>query len=237
MLGLYRVLEELTREFSHVLFESCSGGGGRFDPGMLHYMPQTWTSDDTDAYERLFIQYGTSFAYPPITMAAHVSVSPNHQVGRTTPLKTRALVSMMANLGYELDLSLLSQGDKEQVIQQIAFYKDIRKDIQFGQLYRLLSPYDGKGTCSLMESEDQKLYYLFFIQGLTKPNQASLTLPLHYLSEGTYSASEVSFGEKNKGASPLVEIAYPSDFLNHFGYTFTPQTFDFEARLIVFTKQ
>jgi len=99
MLGLYRVMEELTSKFPEVLFESCASGGGRFDPGMLYYMPQTWTSDDTDAIERLKIQYGTSLVYPSITMGAHVSAVPNHQLHRITPLTTRGNVAMGGNFG------------------------------------------------------------------------------------------------------------------------------------------
>ena len=108
MLGLYRIMEELTTAFPHILFESCSGGGGRFDPGMLYYMPQTWTSDNTDAIERLKIQYGTSLVYPNVSMGCHVSAIPNHQVHRMTPLNTRGVVAMSGNFGYELDITKLS---------------------------------------------------------------------------------------------------------------------------------
>jgi alpha-galactosidase len=104
ILGLYRVLETIVTRYPHVLFESCSGGGGRFDPGMLYYMPQTWTSDNTDAVARLRIQQGTSLAYPAISMGSHVSAVPNHQVHRNTSLMMRGHVAMAGNLGYELDL-------------------------------------------------------------------------------------------------------------------------------------
>ena len=99
------VLERITTEFPHILFESCSGGGGRFDPGMLYYMPQTWTSDNSDAVSRLKIQYGTSMVYPTSTMGAHVSAVPNHQVHRMTSLDMRGHVAMSGNFGYELDLN------------------------------------------------------------------------------------------------------------------------------------
>lgn len=249
ILGLYRVLEALTSEFDHILFESCSGGGGRFDPGMLYYMPQTWVSDDTDAYERQFIQYGTSFAYPSITMGSHVSVSPNHQTRRETPLDTRGFISMMANLGYELDLSALTKEDLRQVAKQVAYYKSIRRDIQFGRLYRLLSPFGDNGTASLVESEDKKRYYLFYFTGLYKPNKAKFTLPLTYLSEGDYIIAQISFADKKvlgrdaNGALSEVEEevevkkkAYPASFLNSFGYTFDKAKVDFEGQLIVLTK-
>ena len=115
MLGLYSVLERITTAFPHILFESCSGGGGRFDPGMLYYMPQTWTSDNTDAVSRLKIQYGTSIVYPVSAMGAHVSAVPNHQVGRMTPLETRGHVAMSGNFGYELDLTKFTDEEKENV--------------------------------------------------------------------------------------------------------------------------
>lgn len=247
MLGLYRVLKTLTHEFTDILFESCSGGGGRFDPGMLYYMPQTWTSDDTDAYERLSIQYGTSFAYPPIAMGAHVSVAPNHQVGRFTSLRTRGLVSMMANLGYELDLSALTEEEKAMVSRQVAYYKSIRKDIQFGRFFRLLPPGDERGTCFLTESPDKERYYLFFFRGLNRPHISSLTLPLHYLSEGAYKAFSVGFGDSQGemkdangellGAKEKVQdTVLHSEFLNRFGYTFDRQLADFDSHLIVFEK-
>lgn len=146
ILGLYRILDELTKRFPEVLFEGCSGGGGRFDAGMLYYMPQTWTSDCTDAAERLKIQYGTSIVYPPITMGAHVSAVPNHQSGRTIPLKMRGDVAMFGQFGYELDPAKLSEEELTEIKNQVEFYKNIRKSIQFGQMYRLKSPFDGQCT-------------------------------------------------------------------------------------------
>lgn len=143
MLGLYELLERLTAKFPHILFESCSGGGGRFDPGMLYYMPQTWTSDDTDAIERLKIQYGTSLVYPVSTMGAHVSAVPNHQVHRMTPLATRGDVAMSGNFGYELDLTRFTDEEKEIVKAQVAVYKEFRMLVQKGDLYRLKSRLTG----------------------------------------------------------------------------------------------
>ncbi|MCD8501679.1 MAG: alpha-galactosidase, partial [Bacillaceae bacterium] len=141
MLGLYYVMGEITERFPHVLFESCSGGGGRFDPGMLYYMPQTWTSDNTDAISRLKIQYGTSFVYPISSMGAHVSAVPNHQVDRMTSMEIRGHVAMAGNFGYELDVTELSIEEQEQVKQQVEMYKEIRPTIQFGKYYRLLDPF------------------------------------------------------------------------------------------------
>ena len=123
ILGLYKVLEEITTRFPDVLFESCSGGGGRFDPGMLYYMPQTWTSDNTDAIERLKIQFGTSMVYPNASIGCHVSAVPNHQVDRITPIETRGVVAMSGNFGYELDITKLPESEKEIIKEQVKLYK------------------------------------------------------------------------------------------------------------------
>ena len=141
MLGLYEVMETLVTRFPDVLFESCSGGGGRFDPGILYYMPQNWTSDDTDGAERLKIQAGTSLVYPASAMTAHVSAVPNHQTGRVTPLDFRANVAMFGNFGYELDVTKMTDDEKVTVAKQVSLYKEIRHLVQFGDLYRLLSPF------------------------------------------------------------------------------------------------
>ena len=137
MLGLYSLLDRLTRDFSQVLFEGCAGGGGRFDAGMLCYCPQIWCSDDTDAIHRIKIQYGTSFGYPPCTMGSHVSASPNHQTGRSTPLSTRAVVAMAGTFGYELDLQKLTDAEKEMVKVQIAQYKQLQPLLLEGRCERL----------------------------------------------------------------------------------------------------
>ena len=155
ILGLYRVMEELTSRFPDVLFEGCSGGGGRFDPGILYYMPQYWTSDCSDAVERLKIQYGTSMAYPAITMGAHVSAVPNHQVHRTTPLKMRGDVAMMGQFGYELDPASFTEDEKEEIKEQIIFYKKIREAVQFGTMYRLKSPFEGNISAWNFVSPDE----------------------------------------------------------------------------------
>lgn len=170
MLGLYRVLDKITSDFPKVLFESCSGGGGRFDPGMLFYMPQTWTSDDTDAVERLKIQYGTSMVYPASSMGAHVSAVPNHQVGRNTSLKMRGNVAMSGNFGYELDLTKFTEGEKEEVKAQVAEYKELRELIQFGDMYRLLSPFEGNETAWMYVSEDKAEAFAAFFRVLAVPN-------------------------------------------------------------------
>lgn len=140
VLGLYALLERLTAAFPGVLFEGCSGGGGRFDAGMLYYCPQIWCSDDTDAYERTKIQYGTSFFYPVSAVGSHVSTVPNHQTGRITPFETRGTVAMAGSFGYELDLNLLSDGEKQEVAEQIRQFKTYGPLIHNGKYYRLTNP-------------------------------------------------------------------------------------------------
>ncbi len=155
ILGVYDLYERLTSEFPHVLFESCASGGGRFDPGMLYYAPQGWASDDSDAVERLKIQYGTTYCYPVSSIGSHVSVIPNHQVFRRTPLHTRANVAYFGTFGYELDLNHLTEQEQEEVKRQIAFMKEYREVLQFGTFYRLSSPFEGNITCWMAVSEDK----------------------------------------------------------------------------------
>ena len=146
ILGVYELLERLLTAFPKLLLEGCSGGGGRFDAGMLYYSPQIWTSDDTDAMERLEIQYGTSMVYPPSTMSAHVSASPNHQTGRISPFKTRGDVAMAGAFGYELDLTKLTDEERELVRKQVADYHKYYDIIQNGDYYRLINPTEDKAN-------------------------------------------------------------------------------------------
>jgi alpha-galactosidase len=182
MLGLYRVLEEITTAFPEVLFESCSGGGGRFDPGILYYMPQTWTSDNTDAVERLYIQYGTSIVYPASTMGAHVSAVPNHQVGRMTDLKMRGDVAMSGNFGYELDLTKFTEEEKDEVRKQVSQYKELRSLIQFGDMYRLLNPFEGNEAAWMFVSEDKREAFVAYFRIRAVPNGPLSKLRLKGLS-------------------------------------------------------
>ena len=144
MLGVYDFLERLHERYPALLIEGCSGGGGRFDAGMLYYTPQIWCSDNTDAIERVKIQYGTSFAYPSCTVGSHVSAVPNHQTGRTTELATRAAVAMAGSFGYELDLNLLTEEEKEQVRAQIKNYHRFEMLIRQGRYYRLTDVWQKK---------------------------------------------------------------------------------------------
>ena len=156
ILGVYRLYERLTSEFPEVLFESCASGGARFDPGMLYYAPQCWTSDNTDAVERLRIQYGTSFVYPLSSMGCHVSEAPNQQTFRNTPLSTRAETAYFGCFGYEMDLDTLTEEEKEEVKEQIQYYKRIRKLIMEGTFYRLISPFEGDEAAWIVVSEDKR---------------------------------------------------------------------------------
>lgn len=164
MLGLYQTLERITSKFPHILFESCAGGGGRFDPGMLYYMPQTWASDNSDAVSRLQIQYGTSLVYPPVTMGANVSVVPNHQIGRVTPLQTRGYAAMSGSFGYQLDLTNLSEEEKLTIGDQVALYKKIRGIVQFGGFYRLLNPFEKGEAAWMFVKEDRQEAVVFYFQ-------------------------------------------------------------------------
>ena len=155
ILGLYHVLEELHRRFPEVLIEGCSGGGGRFDAGMLYYTPQIWTSDNTDALNRVSIQYGTSLGYPISSMGAHVSAVPNHQTGRVTPLHTRGCVAMAGTFGYELDITRMTPEEKEEVKEQIRTFQSFYELLQYGEYYRLSGP-DAPCTAWEMVSPDQE---------------------------------------------------------------------------------
>ena len=142
VLGLYDLLERLTSKYPNILFEGCSGGGGRFDAGMLYYTPQIWCSDNTDAIERIKIQYGTSFGYPISAVGSHVSAVPNHQTGRVTPLETRGVVAMAGSFGYELDISKMTEDEKVEVKRQIEEFKEVAEVIHNGDYYRLSNPYE-----------------------------------------------------------------------------------------------
>ena len=155
MLGLYYVFETLTKEFPNVLFEACASGGARYDGGILHYMPQVWTSDDTDAVERIKIQYGTSFVYPYSTMGAHVSACPNHQNGRTTPFEMRCNVAICGQFGFELDLNKCTDEELETAKKAVQNYRRLGEIFHKGDLYRLRSPFESLMAVNEFISEDK----------------------------------------------------------------------------------
>lgn len=170
VLGLYSILDRLTKAHPNVLFESCASGGNRFDMGMLYYMPQTWTSDNTDALERLYIQYGTSMIYPPSTISNHVSNSPNAQVIRTTSIESRFQVAMFGVLGYELDVTRLSSFELKAIREQIAFYKLHRETLQFGRFSRQKNPFQANEALWMMENKHTFEAIALWFQILQKPN-------------------------------------------------------------------
>ncbi|MFW5718928.1 MAG: alpha-galactosidase [Halanaerobium sp.] len=224
ILGLYRVLEEITDRFPEILFESCAGGGGRFDPGMLYYMPQTWTSDDTDAVERLKIQYGTSLVYPPSSIGSHVSAVPNHQVERSTSLKMRYDVASFGNLGYELDMTKLNNEEIMAVKDQVNNYKEIRSLVQFGNFYRLRSPFEGNFTAWSYVADNQQEVLAAFYQVLAAPNPREERLKLKGLN------AEADYKEIQSG-----EI-YGGDELMNYGIRVPQLKGDFTSKVWRFKK-
>ena len=198
MLGVYALYNRLLKRFPHILFESCASGGARFDPGMLYYAPQAWVSDETDAVERLKIQYGTSFVYPLSMMAAHVSAVPNHQVLRTTTLSTRGNVALFGQLGYELNLCRLSSEELSQIAEQIKTFKELRSIVRTGDFHRLLSPFDGNYTAWMVISEDKHTAVVGYYKTLNEVNVGYKRLRLRGL-DGTLLYREKLSGTEQYG--------------------------------------
>ncbi len=199
MLGLYHILETLTTGFPDVLFEGCSGGGGRFDLGMLYYYPQIWTSDDSDAVERMYIQYGTSLLYPTTTMGAHVSAVPNHQVWRTTSIETRGNIAMAGRFGYELDLATLTDEEKEIVKEQIKTYKQWGQILHESTMYRLQSPFEGNTFAVEFVSEDERYVIVVYASILSKADRDADRLYFAGLDENAI-YRDVNTGKEYSGA-------------------------------------
>lgn len=198
VLGVYELQERLVGEFPHLLLENCSGGGGRFDAAMLYYSPQIWCSDDTDAIERLEIQEGTALMYPLSTMGAHVSVCPNHAIGRVTPFRTRGFVALAGTFGYELDITKLSEQERALVPEQVAMYKKYNPLIRTGDYYRIAS-YSQNHEWDAWEvvSIDKKEALVTLVQVLNHPSYHSTKVMLKGLSaELKYHVTiEDSFGK------------------------------------------
>lgn len=217
MLGLYDLLERLVSRYPDLLLEGCSGGGGRFDLGMLYYSPQIWCSDDTDAVERLSVQYGTSFCYPISTVGSHVSAVPNHQTGRITPVETRGTVAMAGSFGYELDLNLLSDGEKEEVKEQIKTFKKYYNLTHEGEYYRLTNPMENRLYAAWeFVSQDQSEALVHGMQILAQPSGPSIHIPVRGLkADAMYEVN----GELVRSGRALM----------HGGLNFPRQTGDFKA--------
>lgn len=185
ILGVYTLYEKILQNFPDVLIEGCAGGGGRYDLGILYYSPQIWPSDDSDAVERLSIQSGTLAGYPLSTFSNHVSANPNHQVLRNTPLKFRQDVAIFGPLGYELDLAQLSLEEKEQIKEQIAFYKKHRRLLTQGRFVQFLGKYPQTNqVCWGVVNESQSELIIGLYQKLAKANPSANTwLPLSHVNE------------------------------------------------------
>lgn len=194
ILGVYELYERLIQQFPEILFESCASGGARFDPGILYYAPQGWTSDNTDAIHRLEIQYGTSMVYPISSMGSHVSAAPNHQTFRNTPIETRANVAYFGTFGYELDINKLEKDELEKIKQQVIFMKEYRGLIQSGDFYRLESPFEGNVTAWMVVSKDKKEALVGYYRLLQPANLGFKRLKLRgLLPEKEYEVTEQSY--------------------------------------------
>ena len=244
-LGAYEIMERITKAFPHILFESCAGGGRRFDLGLLYYMPQVWTSDNTDAVCRQKIQYGTSLIFPPLTMGSHVSASPNHQVGRATPLLTRFICAASGNFGYEMDLGKLDEKEQEEVKEQIALYKKIRPTIEFGKFYRLISPFEGTLNETSWEfiSEDGSEVILMYFKNNSEPSSRLRRVRFKYLEESAsyqvvhhLHTKSIGLNEYVKNYNLEGEI-FTASQLMFAGLTMDRVDADFASYLIVLHKQ
>jgi alpha-galactosidase len=210
ILGVYSLYEKLLAKYPHLLFESCASGGSRFDAGMLYYAPQAWCSDDTDAAERVKIQYGSSYGYPISSWGSHVSECPNQQLGRTTPLSTRANVAFFGAFGYEMDLNALSDQEIEQVKEQVKFMKEHRALIQFGSFYRLENPYQGQQGAWMVVSQDKSEAIVGLYQLMNRINSGFIRLHLRGLDpEKDY---HINGSETAHGGDELMEAGlFPVD--------------------------
>ena len=225
ILAVYEMQERMMTEFPHLLLENCSGGGARFDPGMLYYSPQIWCSDDTDAIERLKIQEGTALIYPLSTMGAHVSDCPNHTVGRVTPFETRGYVALAGTFGYELDVTKIPESDREQIPAQVAMYHKYNDLVREGDYYRIASYAENHYfDCYGVVSKDKKEALYTYVQVLNRPNYHSRRIYLKGLAAEKYYAIEGEdgtwSGEQLMNAGLLVQ--------NPFG--------DFKGKLIHLTE-
>lgn len=207
VLGLYDFMERLIQRYPKLLIEGCSGGGGRFDAGMLYYTPQIWCSDNTDGADRLRIQYGTSFGYPVSAVGSHVSAIPNHQTGRKISMKTRGIIAMAGTFGYELNLGALSQEEKEEIKEQIRVYHKYAPLIQNGVYYRLSNPFEEETAAWAFVSEDQSEVLLNAVIQEIHGNMTVNYVKLQGLDEAAvYKDMET---EKTYTGAVLTEVGLP----------------------------
>jgi alpha-galactosidase len=207
VLGLYDFLERLVQRYPNLLLEGCSGGGGRFDAGMLYYTPQIWCSDNTDAIDRIKIQYGTSFGYPVSTVGSHVSIVPNHQTGRITPFDTRTMTAMAGVFGYELDPKALTEEEKQKVRDGVATYKKYAKLIQTGDYYRLTNPFEEEVGAWEFVSADGSEVLVSAVMLEIHGNMTVNYLKLKGLSDGAIYRDSAT--GKRYAANALMEVGLP----------------------------
>ncbi len=225
VLGVYDFLERLCSRYPDLLLEGCSGGGGRFDAGMLYYSPQIWCSDNTDAINRTRIQYGTSFFYPVCTMGAHVSAVPNHQTGRVTSFHTRGVTAMAGTFGYELNPALLSEAEKQQIRQQIKTFKKYEMLINAGTYWRLSDPFTDEIAAWMSVSKQKDQALVSVVRLTAEANQATVYVRLQGLKPQTMYIEEQS-GKVYSGAA-----------LMYAGIPLPPFTQEYEAYQFAFTEQ
>lgn len=227
VLAVYQMQDRLTREFPHLLLENCSGGGARFDPGMLYFSPQIWCSDDTDAIERLEIQEGTALLYPLSTMGAHVSDCPNHTVGRVTSFETRGIVALAGTFGYELDVTKIPQEDRDMIPGQVAMYHKYNDLVREGDYYRIASySQNHRYDCWQVVSGDRKQSLVTFVQVLNRANFKSRRILLKGLdADKRYNV--VFVNDDN-----IEDKVYSGDMLMKAGLLVPNPWGDFRARLI-----
>lgn len=238
MLGLYRIMEELVTKFPNILFESCSSGGGRFDPGMLYYMPQTWVSDCSDAGERMCLQYGTSVCYPFSAMGAHVSAVPNHQVSnRSELLKTRCEVALPGQFGFELDMSKMSEEELQLSAFYVSMYRKYGEVFHKGDLYRLSSPYEGNSSVLEFISEDENTVILCVMvkNGVPMPCMKRVFLA-GLQPEADYEDVTDIPEYRTDPCKPNVGAVYGGDELMQFGLPYY-ESGDYVTSIRVFKKR
>lgn len=233
VLAVYELQERLTSEFPHLLLENCSGGGARFDAGMLYYSPQIWCSDDTDAIERLSIQSGTAMVYPLSAMGAHVSDCPNHAIGRVTPFKTRGYVALAGTFGYELDVTKIPQEDRGMIPEQIAMYHKYNDLIRRGDYYRIANYADnGLYDCYVVAAKDKSEALVTYVQVLNRPNYHSRRIHIPGLDP------DRTYVIENADEWPEIrQTEYKGDTLHYAGINIPPLWGDFQGRLMHLTSK
>ena len=228
VLAVYEIQERLVTDFPDLLLENCSGGGARFDPGMLYYSPQIWCSDDTDAIERLSIQAGTALVYPLSAMGAHVSDCPNHTVGRTTPFETRGFVALAGTFGYELDVTKIPEADREMIPDQVAMYHKYNDLVRQGDYYRIAHYAENHFyDCYAVVAKDRSEALVTYIQVLGRPNFHSRRICIPGLDP------EKTYVIENAADWPEIgQTEYRGDTLHYAGINIPPISGDFKGRIM-----